>query len=249
MHRDPPMPGPIDDDARIAALGAEPDRVRERYARRRDDGRYGLLNPDVWQGVQERQRAMLRLFREHLGLRTLSGTRVLEVGCGTGANLLELLRLGCEPEDLTGVELLPERLRAARHRLPAAVGLHLGDALALDVADGSQDVVLQSTVFSSLLDVAFQQALAARMWRWTRPGGGVLWYDFAYDNPRNPDVRGQPLSHVRRLFPQGRVRARRVTLAPPIGRAACRLHPRLYVPLNQVPWLRTHLLCWIAKAR
>ncbi len=249
VQHDHPAQGPIDPDAGAPTPATEPDRVRERYARRPDDGRYGLLNPDVWQGVQERQRAMLRLFREHLGLRTLSGTRVLEVGCGTGANLLELLRLGCEPEDLTGVELLPDRFRAARHRLPAGVTLHLGDALALEVGAGSQDVVLQSTVFSSLLDVGFQQALAARMWSWVRPGGGVLWYDFTYDNPRNPDVRGQPLSHVRHLFPQARIRGRRVTLAPPIGRLACRIHPRLYVPLNQVPWLRTHLLCWIGKPR
>ena len=228
---------------------AEPDRVRERYARRLDDGRYGLLNPDVWQGVQERQRAMLRLFRERLGLRSVAGLRVLEVGCGSGANLLELLRLGAEPEDLTGIELLPDRFLAARRRLPDAVTLHEGDALALEVDAGSQDVVLQSTVFSSLLDAGFQRALAARMWSWVRPGGGVLWYDFTFDNPRNPDVRGQPLSHVRSLFPEARIDSRRVTLAPPISRIACRIHPRLYVPLNQVPWLRTHLLCWIGKPR
>ena len=235
------------DESSRAWSNAEPARVRERYARRRTDGRYGLLNPDVWQGVQERQRAMLRLFRSRLGLESLAAIRILEVGCGSGANLLELLRLGAEPEHLTGVELLPERFAAARHRLPAAVSLHPGDALALDVAPGSQDVVLQSTVFSSLLDAAFQRALAQRMWDWARPGGGILWYDFVYDNPRNPDVRGQPLAHVRSLFPGARVHAQRITLAPPISRLVCRLHPRLYVPVNQLPWLRTHLLCWIAK--
>jgi hypothetical protein len=24
------------------------------------------------------------------------------------------------------------------------------------------------------------------MWALTKPGGGILWYDFVYDNPRNP---------------------------------------------------------------
>ena len=28
------------------------------------------------------------------------------------------------------------------------------------------------------------------------PGGGVLWYDFTVNNPRNPDVRGVPMKRV-----------------------------------------------------
>jgi hypothetical protein len=43
------------------------------------------------------------------------------------------------------------------------------------------------------------------------------------------------------------VQARRVTLAPPLARAVCRVHPALYAPFNLVPWLRTHVLAWIAK--
>ena len=107
--------------------------------------------------------------------------------------------------------------------------------------------MLQSTVFTSLLDDAFQQRLAERMWRWVRPGGAVLWYDFSWDNPRNPDVRGVPLARVRALFPEGTVHARRVTLAPPIGRAVVRVHPAAWRLFNAVPWLRTHVLAWIAK--
>ena len=103
-------------------------------------------------------------------------------------------------------------------------------------------------MFSSLLDEAFQQRLAAAMWRWARPGGGVLWYDFTFDNPRNRDVRGVPLARVKALFPQARsVHAQRITLAPPLARRACRVHPALYTALNCLPLLRTHLLCWIAK--
>ena len=47
--------------------------------------------------------------------------------------------------------------------------------------------------------------------------------------------------------PQGQVVHRRVTLAPPLARAVCRIHPRLYPVLNAVPLLRTHVLAWIAK--
>jgi len=173
--------------------------------------------------------------------------RVLEVGCGTGDNLLELLGLGFDAARLSGNELLPERLALARQRLPGALALHAGDALALPLAPASVDLVYQSTVFSSLLDDAFQQRLADAMWRWVRPGGAVLWYDFTVDNPRNPDVRGVPLARLRRLFPQGRIDVRRVTLAPPLARALVRLHPALYTVFNAWPVLRTHVMCWIAK--
>jgi len=225
----------------------EPRAVAERYARRTADDRYSLMRPDVWHTVQERQRAMLRLFARQ-GLNDLSAVRLMEVGCGAGGNLLELLRAGVRPEHLSGVELLPDRVEAARAVLPPTVVLHLGDALALDVPPASLDVVFVSTVFSSLLDDVFQQRLAEALWRWLRPGGAVLWYDFTVNNPRNPDVRGVPLSRVRALFPHGRVTASRLTLAPPIARAVTRFHPSLYTLFNILPLLRTHVLCWIAKA-
>ncbi len=220
--------------------------VAERYARRAAGDRYSLLRPEVWQAVQERQRAMLRLFAR-LRFTDLAALRLLEVGCGSGGNLLELLRLGFDPARLTGVELLPERLERARRTLPPGVVLHGGDALALELPAASQDIVFASTVFSSLLDDAFQQRLADAMWRWVRPGGGVLWYDFTFDNPANPDVRGVPMGRVRTLFPHGSVQSCRVTLAPPIARRVAAVHPALYTAFNVVPWLRTHVLAWIGK--
>jgi SAM-dependent methyltransferase len=224
----------------------EPRAVTERYARRDVADRYSLLRPDVWQTVHERQRAMLASFAR-LGWADLSTKRLLEVGCGGGGNLLELLRFGFAPPNLTGVELLPDRFEQARSVLPAALELHCGDALHLDLPESSQDAVFVSTVFSSLLDDAFQQRLAAAMWRWVHPGGGVLWYDFTVDNPRNADVRGVPLARVRALFAEGNVQARRITLAPPIARAVTRVHPALYTAFNAIPLLRTHVLAWIAK--
>ncbi len=235
------MTRPDRDDAE-----AETDAVAARYARRGASDRYSMLRPDVWQSVQERQRAMLALF-VRLGFNDLSRLRLAEVGCGAGGNLLELLRCGFAAEHLAAAELLPERLALARRQLPCAVTLWAGDASQWPVEPASRDIVLQSTVFSSLLDDGFQQRLADAMWRWVAPGGGVLWYDFTVDNPRNPDVRGVALARIRQLFPQARTTVRRVTLAPPIARAACRLHPGLYPVLNALPLLRTHLLVWLAK--
>ena len=233
-----PVSGPDHDEARAIA---------ERYARRSAGDRYHPLRPEIGQARQERERALISLLRRHVR-GPLADLDVLEVGCGHGDNLLELLRLGFDPARLVGNELLPERAAAARRRLPAATRLLEGDATQLALADGGFDIVCAATVFSSILDDAFQQRLADAMWRWLRPGGAVLWYDFSVDNPRNPDVRGVPMARVRELFPHARIDAHRVTLAPPLARAVCRVHPALYTGFNALPLLRTHRLAWLGKA-
>ncbi len=230
-------------------MPAEPEvqALVRRYARRAPQpGRYSLLQPDVWHAVQERQRGLLRGLAAR-GWADLDQRQAVEVGCGSGGNLLELLRIGFAPQHLLGLELLPERQAQARAVLPQATPVWLGDAAAAPVTPGSQDLVLQFTVFSSLLDGEFQQQLAQAMWRWLKPGGAVLWYDLGRDNPRNPDVRGLPLARVRSLFPQGRLQAQRVTLAPPLARWLGRRAPALIPVCRLAPVLRTHWLVWVDK--
>ena len=205
-----------------------------------------MLNPEVWLWAQERQRGLIALLGRYANA-PLQALRLLEVGCGTGGNLLELIRLGFGPGNLIGSELLPERVAVARGNLPAACAVYSGDVMDLVFDDSSFDIVYQSTVFTSLLDPEFQEALANRMWRWVKPGGAVLWYDFVYDNPFNPDVAGVPVRRIRALFPEASLTVRRVTLAPPISRRVSRLHPFAYHLFNAMPWLRSHVLCWISK--
>ena len=86
----------------------------------------------------------------------------------------------------------------------------------------------------------FQQRLARRRCgAGCGPGGGVLWYDFTVDNPRNPDVRGVPVARIRELFPEARVQHQRVTLAPPLARAVCALASGA-VPGVQCPAAAAH---------
>ena len=227
--------------------------VRERYARRADDNalawRYHRLNPAALWPAQERERALARGLLDYCAgdLQRLAALRVLEVGCGCGGNLLDLQRIGLPPHNLYGVELLQARHDAARALLAPVVTLWQGDALTLDLPTEHFDLVLQSTVFSSLLNADFQTRLAQTMWRWLKPGGCVVWYDFTVNNPRNPDVRGVPMGRIRDLFPDGQFKAERLTLAPPIARTVSLIHPSLYSVFNSLPWLRTHVLAWIQK--
>ena len=229
-------------------MSSEVDLIRDRYARRTDTvvPGYDPMLPWVYMMAQEKERALIKLF-QRFSIAPVQSKRVIEIGCGTGGNLLQLLRLGFRPENLVGNELLEERAAAARELLPAGTRIVGGDVCELDLPSATFDVVYQSTVFTSILDESFQERMARRMWQWPRPGGGVLWYDFTFDNPLNPDVRGVPVPRIRQLFPEGTVFARRITLAPPIARLLTRVHPQLYTAANLLPFLRTHVLCWIRK--
>ena len=219
----------------------EAEAVRARYARRST-----APDPALPCFLAERERAMRRWIVE-TGIDP-STARVLEVGCGTGGNLLDLIRFGFTPENLTGIELQRGRLEEARRSVPSSVKLIDGDALDVAFEPGMFDVVMLFTVFTSLLDEEYRERVAKHVWHLVKPGGGVLWYDFCFDNPRNPDVRGVPVKAIRGLFPEGALHCRRITLAPPLARAAVRLHSSLYTLLNTIPLLRTHVLCWISKS-
>ncbi|MGO4257757.1 class I SAM-dependent methyltransferase [Marmoricola sp. RAF53] len=223
------------------------DDVRAQYERRKDsvpDDRYALTNNEVFWAVQEND-AVTRTMLLDAGFGSFGDLRVLEVGCGTGDNLLRFLRFGCLPENLVGNELLDDRVAAARKRLPEALKIHAGDATELEFGEPF-DIVYQSTVFSSVLDPDAQQRLAERMWSLVRPGGAVLSYDFAFDNPSNPDVRKVTVDRLKELFPEGRFTSRRATLAPPIARRVSQ-HPFVYRALRAVPLLRTHRVVMISR--
>jgi hypothetical protein len=110
------------------------------------------------------------------------------------------------------------------------------------------DIVLQATVFTSILDVEMKRAIAREILRVLKPTGVFVWYDFLFDNPRNPHVGGIGAREIRRLFPGCAVGLKRITLAPPIAR---RLVPITWIGallLERVSILNTHYLGTIRKS-
>ena len=230
-------------------MSDEANLVASRYSMRLpvgDDPRYNMLNPAMWLNVQERQRVLIRMLDRYCP-KPLQEASLLEIGCGAGGNLLDLIRLGFNPQNLVANELLPDRVALARRNLPSSCHVLSGDALAVDFMSKSFDIIYQSMVFTSLLDFQFRQELAQKIWQLLRPDGAILWYDFVYNNPSNKDVRGVSLRRVKLLFPEGIIQYKRLTLAPPIARIAVKLHPLMYHCLNTLPFLRSHVMCWITK--
>ena len=49
---------------------------------------------------------------------------------------------------------------------------------------------MQSTCFTSILDQEMKKSIAREVLRVLKDEGIILWYDFRYNNPKNPDVKG-----------------------------------------------------------
>lgn len=225
----------------------EEERIRQAYARRAASAKsYSRFDPAHLFLTQEVERQLLALLGRH-GRTRLDGSRILEIGCGNGHWLREFVKWGARPENLAGVDLLPDRIAQACRLSPPGISFRSGSAAELEFADASFDMVFQATVFTSILDASVKRKIAAEMRRVSRPDGLILWYDFRFNNPRNPDVRGIGKAEIEELFPNCRIALSRVTLAPPLARA---IVPRSWLAaelLAAIPWTRTHYLGAIQK--
>lgn len=196
--------------------------------------------------IHERHRQTLRLLQV-AGYHPLSNLDILDVGCGDGNMLRQFLQWGAVPERLAGIELRSEPVQKACY-LNSNLDVRCGSATELPWPDASFDLVCQHTVFTSILDPEMKRQIAGEMNRVLRSGGAVLWYDFMYDNPRNPDVHGVKTDEIRLLFPGFGIHLHRITLAPPIARRLPEsLLPVLYPLLAAISLLRTHYLGLLGK--
>lgn len=194
-------------------------RLREEYGKRKEwltgQDTYTLFNAGNLYLIQQRQREILTLLRRE-GFFPLADKRILEVGCGAGGVLREFLWYEANAERLHGVDLLQWRLQEARQFTPH-LPLVNADGQGLPYADECFDLVLQFTVFDSILDETIRRNLANEMLRVLKPGGMILWYDF-WINPLNTQTRGLRKAEIRALFPGCQFAFKRITLAAPLAR-------------------------------
>jgi len=123
-------------------------------------------DPQAWADLAEAHNTPL--FEAVLGAANVGpGTRVLDVGCGSGLTLVLARQRGAVT---TGLDISPGLLRIARGRLPDA-DLRAGDMESLPFADGAFDSVTGINAFQFAGDPRRALREAARV---TRPGGRVV---------------------------------------------------------------------------
>jgi len=238
----------MDEKRQPAYVQAEHNRIEAEYRRRELEVRADLYAP--WQPAamlmsSGRRRAACKLLKL-AGVFPNAEDHCLEIGFGSVGWLGDLISWGVRESSLHGIELDASRARRARLALPVA-DLRVGDAVDLPWAGDTFKLVVASTVFTSILDSTVRSLVADQITRVLAPGGALLWYDFAFDNPMNPNVKGVSRRELRRLFPMLRGRIRSVTLAPPLARLVTSWSWVLATLLEGLPVLRTHLIAVLVK--
>jgi SAM-dependent methyltransferase len=224
----------------------EENRIRAVYGARKCGERSSLYNPGNLFILQEKEREMLTLLGKY-GLAPLHNQKIMDIGCGTGYWTREFIKWGAEPENIMGVDLMADRINLARKLCAERVTFLVGNAAQLEISDATFDIVLVSTVFSSILDKDVRKNVASEMLRILKPEGIILWYDSRFDNPRNPNVRAVKKKELCDLFPNCRIELRRITLAPPLCRLLAPYSILLCSFLSKIPFLLAFYVGAISK--
>ena len=123
-------------------------------------------------------RRNIEVLRQSLSMLELDRIRdVLELGCGIGgvsAFLADDYGL-----NVLGSDYDPEQIAIAKEKYPEKANLHFRteDASRLDFGNESFDLVLAQDVFHH---IAAWEAAVSEVGRVLRPGGYLIWMDFAY---------------------------------------------------------------------
>jgi ubiquinone/menaquinone biosynthesis C-methylase UbiE len=224
-------------------------RIKEAYERRKKEvpvHLYSYFNPSALFISQQREKDLINLLAQYQ-FNDLSDKRILDTGCGSGGSLMEFLRLGAQPENLHGIDLLSDRIESAKSILPN-IDFRCGSAEEIPYPNDMFDIVIQFTVFTSILDMNMKKKIAWEMLRVLKHSGIILWYDYHMDNPKNPDVQGVKKQEIYDLFPNCDIHLNRITLAPPLTRLIAPYSWLLCYLLEKLKILNTHYLGIIQKA-
>lgn len=118
------------------------------------------------------------------------GMTVVDVGCGSGTDLLLAARAVGPSGRAIGIEMTPAMADLARRGALSAgldnVEVRLADATALPVDTESADVVISNGVVNLIVQ---KQAALREMFRVLRPDGRLLLADIALDSPVGGESR------------------------------------------------------------
>ncbi|HLX45310.1 MAG TPA: class I SAM-dependent methyltransferase [Bryobacteraceae bacterium] len=114
------------------------------------------------------------LFDQLLKGRIASGMRILDAGCGSGRNLVYLLRAGYEVYAVDADPQAVDSVRSlARVLAPALPGsnFRVEDVEHMSFDDAFADVVISNTVLHFARDDAHFESMLLECWRVLKPGG------------------------------------------------------------------------------
>lgn len=199
------------------------------YAASGDDRNNLRSNPEVLFQTLALESSVVRASRD---IRHAPSTAlVLDVGCGGGGDIYQLVRIGYVPTMITGIDIQQDRIEAARRLYPQMQFIH-GDATRMEFDDDSFDLVFESTMFATLPNDRDRTAISSEMVRVCKPGGYLMLVDWRTPKPGDSNYKALTRKELCTLFSVGTatrlMKVHKGALVPPIGRFLSMRTPSLY---------------------
>jgi len=206
------------------------------YYKKKDADRNDLLkNPEVLFQTLAFDRSIISSFAStNIEPET---AKVLDVGCGAGGGVINLIRLGFSPSNIYGIDILRDRIAEAKVRFPNINWIY-GDASCMKFENNFFECVMESTMFIQITDDELSGKIAKEMIRVTKTGGYILLIDWRYSHPFKKEYKGLSKKRIASLFSVGSktsiFKIYRGALVPPVGRFVSKNIPSIYFTLQSL---------------
>lgn len=170
----------------------------------------------------------------------LRKTKILDAGCSDGYGMALFMALGIYADQLTGVDILTERLERGREINPGPSYVH-SDIADIKLPSESFDITCEQFCFVHCPVESARQAGARELIRLTKTGGHIIVCDWRYSR-KSKDLYGVSREWINKHFGVGTMTERLKTypamLVPPVGRVVSRFAPDLYFLIGRfLPFL------------
>lgn len=227
-------------------MSEELDKLKQVYNERKSlKIDYSFVLPQNYYLVSSREKIFISSLLKYFGT-DYSDLKVLDLGFGSGNDIFNLIKAGFKVENISGVEVIEERFQYVKSIIPNA-DLKLNNGFNIPFEDNKFDLIIQSTVFSSILNPESRAKLANEMIRVLKPKGKVFFYDIRFNNPWNKNVVKMDKDEINRIFKNEVKRFNAVTLNPILVRKIASGSIILCELLEKVPFFCSHYYTIIEK--
>lgn len=193
----------------------------------------------------QRELTFIRILK-YYNIFNLQDKKLLDLGCGCGFELNNLIKYGLNPKNLYGIDIRAEAIFYAKNKNPN-INFILADARYLPFKNCYFDLEMQYTMFSSILNLEDRKIIAKEMVRVLKNSGLILWYDFFVNNPFNKETKSIKKNEIIKLFYNCKFYFKKITLAPQLCRIICKISDFICLFFEKLKIFCTHYYVGIQK--
>ena len=180
----------------------ERQRVEDEYKKYSKTGNlydlWSIFNPMPLYSHQKKEKMLLKLLKPYKN--AISSFKILDIGCGHGDLLHQLIMYGANLYNLYGFDIRFDTVKAGKTQYPF-LNLINSNAQMLPFQDNTFDIVCLMTCLSSIPDQSTKRNIVKEVDRVLKKGGFIVYYDLKSPRYINNNLKGIPKSELLSLFP------------------------------------------------